>query len=425
MNKRALRMVAISALGTHPDFSNLHLLKTCGRKDVERFLQWLDHSGLTLYFLSRLKDYKGIEHVSVSFREALDRRFRSNCNRVEKMLREFGKVNDALKNRGVSHAFLKGFTLTPEFCPDPCLRHQSDIDILVHSASVQEAMQALIECGYSREDSDVSSEIRFTTPLQHIPSHHDDIYDTSTQREVELHTSIWEKTGHVSLSTPNDCLEKARLRSLRDIDFFSLSAEDMFLMQVLHAFSHLLGSWVRVSWLWEIHYFLKKHAEENELWGAIRTRAGDDPILRKAMGLVLGLTKELFDSSLPELLNDWCVRTLPERVETWMRHFGIRWALSDLEGSKLTLFIHQEFLEDAGEWNAYLLRRVIPVPGRPSIGHIQASDVKIRLMAHASQVMFAGQRLVFHSTALLILAWEGVRWRRALQSGRKRRLVLP
>jgi Uncharacterised nucleotidyltransferase len=425
MNKRALRMVAISALGAHPDFSKLHMLKTCGKKDVEKFLRWLDHSGLTLYFLSRVKDCGEMEHMSPDLREAFDRRFRSNCHRVEKMLCEFRKVNEALKKRGVPHAFLKGFTLTPEFCADPCLRHQSDIDILVHSASTQEAIQVLIDCDYFREHSGTSGEIRFTTPLTHVPSRHDDIYSTSPHREVELHTSIWEKTARVPLNAPNDCLEKARGRRLRDIEFFSLSSEDMFLMQILHAFSHLLGSWVRVSWLWEIHYYLEKHADEIKLWQAIQKRAGDDLTFRKATGFVLGLTKELFGTSIPEPLNVWCVQTLPERAEAWIRHFGVRWALSDLEGSKLTLFIHREFVEDAGEWKAYLLRRVLPFSGRPSIGRIEASDVKIRLWGRASQLKFTGQRLVFHSSALLTLAWEALQWRRALQSSRKRRMALP
>jgi hypothetical protein len=425
VNKRALRMAAITALRTHPDFSKLRMLKACSGRDVEKFLQWLDHSGLALYFHSRLKDHEEMEYAPSDFREALDRRFRSNCNRVEQMLGEFRKVNEALKDRSVRHAFLKGFTLSPEFCPDPCLRHQSDIDILVHSESIPEAMRTLVDCGYSRENLGAGSEMRFTTPLMHVPSRNDDIYRRSPQREVELHTSIWENTGQVSLRTPNDCLEKTRGRNFRDIDFFSLSAEDAFLMQVLHAFGHVLGSWVRVSWLWEIHYFIEKHAGEIKLWEAIQKRAGDDPTLRKAMGLVLGLTKELFDTLIPESLNDWCVQTLPERVETWIRHFGVRWALSDLEGNKLTLFIHREFLEDAGEWNAYLLRRVIPASGRPSIGHIAASDVKIRLRGRASQLKFAGQRLVFHLSAGLTLAWDAVRWRRALQSDRKRRLALP
>jgi hypothetical protein len=425
MSSRALKLLAISALRSDPDFSKLHELRACRRQDFASFLTWLDHSGLALYLFARLRDCGELGHLPPDFREALEQRYHSNCKRMEEMLREFSKVNSALRNRAIPHAFLKGFTLTAEFCADPTLRHQSDIDILVNPDSVEEATQALIACGYSLTGSQACGELRFATPLQYIPSAQDDIYRVSPHREAELHTSIWEETGHVSMVVPNDCLERTRGRKLRDIGFSSLSAEDMFLVQVLHAFSHLLGSWVRVSWLWEIHCFLQTHLDDEELWQRIIMRAADDPTSRKAIGLVLCLTTRLFGGPIPEALNDWCVETLPERVDTWVRHFGTQWALSELGGSKVTLFIHEEFLNDASQWKSYLLRRLFPAPGRPSIGGIEASDVKTLFAGRVAQLLFVGRRLAFHTREIFILAREAFRWRQALQSGRKGRTASP
>ncbi len=423
MRKNALKMLAISALRAHPDFSQLGLLKYCSRRQIEAFLRWLDHSGLALYFFAQLRYAGELRNVPLDIQEALSRRFRSNRIRMEDMLAEFAKVNSELTHRGIPHAFLKGFTLIPAFCPDPVLRHQSDIDILVSLESVPQAIHLLTACGYARKSSNASGEIRFATPLRHVPSLHDDLYGKPLHWEVELHTSIWEETGHASISVPHDCLERASNRALRGIHFTSLSTKDMFLMQVLHAFSHLLGSWVRVSWLWEMHYFLQKHAKEEELWLAIKARAGDAVILRKALGLTLGLTTKLFETPIPEVLKDWCIETLPDRVHTWIRHFGAQWALSELNGSKLTLFIHQEFLSGAKNWQAYFLRRLIPLPGRPSLGPIEASDVKTQLKGSAAQVMFTCRRMAFHAGAILTLAWDAFRWRHALQSSRRQRVV--
>jgi hypothetical protein len=419
MSKRALKSMAISVLSSQPDFSELNQLRSCTRQDTESFLMWLDHSGLALYLYARLRDSEELSGLPPDFREALDRRFHSNSKRVEGMLDEFSRVNSALRNLAIPHAFLKGFTLVPEFCADPALRHQSDIDILIDPESIPKATQALIACGYPLKSSEAGGEIRFATPLRYVPSAHDDIYRMPLHREVELHTSIWQETGHVSLMVPNDCLKRARSRILHDIEFFSLATEDAFLMQVLHAFSHLLGSWVRVSWLWEIHHFLEAQADESELWQRILIRAGDDPALRKALGLVLCLTTELFGSRVPGVLSDWCVETLPDRVDTWVHHFGTEWALSELDGSKVTLFIHGEFLNDPAKWKGYLLRRLIPAPGRPSIGQIEASDVKTLLMGRLAQLTFAGRRLTFHAREMFVLGWEAIRWRQALQSGQK------
>jgi hypothetical protein len=388
-------------------------------------LTWLDHSGLSLYLFARLRDCDELGLLPPDFREALEQRFHSNCRRMEGMLDEFSKVNSELRSRAIPHAFLKGFTLTPEFCTDPTLRHQSDIDILVHPDSVGNATQALIASGYSLEGSEAGGGLRFATPLQYIPSAHDDIYRVSPHREAELHKSIWEETGHVSLTVPNDCLERTRSRKLRDIEFLSLSSEDMFLIQVLHAFSHLLGSWVRVSWLWEIRYFLQTRTRDEELWQRIIARAGDDLTLRKAIGLVLCLTTKIFGDPVPEALNDWCVQTLPDRVETWVRHFGTQWALSELGGSKVTLFIHEEFLNDTSKWKGYLLRRLVPARGRPSIGRFEASDVTTLITGRVAQFMFVVQRMAFHTSEIFVLAREAIRWRQALQTSRKGRTASP
>src|SRR5215472_3546854 len=53
-----------------------------------------------------------------------------------------------------------------------------------------------------------------------------------------------------------DCLHRTRVGHIHGFAFPSLADEDAFLLQVLHAFRHFLSSWLRLSWLWEIHYFL-------------------------------------------------------------------------------------------------------------------------------------------------------------------------
>ena len=145
MSKRDLQMLAVSALRSQPDFSGLHRLGVCSKRDTDALLTWLDHSGLALYFLTQLRKHGELDRLPASLKNALERRSDSNRKRMDGMFAEFSKVNSALKDRAIPHAFLKGFTLVPEFCPDASLRHQSDIDILVYPDSVA-ASRPSVDC---------------------------------------------------------------------------------------------------------------------------------------------------------------------------------------------------------------------------------------------------------------------------------------
>jgi hypothetical protein len=414
MSRIQLKLGVLSALRADPDFSQLQLLNAVSQNEMRRFLRWLDHSGLALYLVWRLRTSNELENAPSRLRVELQRRLESNRRRTEVMLSEFRNVSECFRDRHISHAFLKGLTLAPEFCPAPDLRHQTDLDVLISPERLEEARAAILACGYSLERTKRAGETHFSTPLARIPSADDDIYATDYQREIELHTSVWEGTGHVSFEVAVDCLDRTRLRRIRGIDFTSLSLEDTFLLQTLHVFRHLLGSWVRLSWLWEIHYFIVSRSRDARLWLAIRDRGGDDPVLKNALGLILRLTNQLFASPIPRTLREWCVDTLPDRLKCWVAKFGIRWALSDISSSKLTLFVHKEFIREANLWRAYLWRRMFPFGGRPSLGEIDPANRATQIKFQIRQRLFQAGRLAFHVCSLVSFSFEALRWKHAL-----------
>ena len=421
MSRGKYKRIAIAALRSRPDYSRLRLLNETSPRERLQFLRWLDHSGLALYFFARLRDARELQNLQPDLRDALGQRYQSNAVRMRSMFADFWAVNAAFRAAGIPHAFLKGFALIPDFCSEMALRHQSDLDILVAPESLFSATQALEGCGYQRLADDDSLEFSFATPLQRVPNLHDDIYQTPPCKEVELRTSIWNDVGRVSLQVPQDCLARSRESNLQGTQFTSLCVEDTFLMQVLHAFGHLLGSWLRVSWLWEIHYFVEEHGGDGEFWRAFQARAGADPRLRRAIGLVVGLTAQLFDTRLPESVRIAYVDSLPERIHAWILHCGAEWALSDISGSKLTLFIHREFFDESQDWSAYLLRRIVPMSQSTSARPSGASDVKSRVKARLVAMSFTMQRLIFHASEALRLAWETIRWKQFLHSSRRQR----
>ena len=421
MRKDELKLLAVDALGSAPDPAALRALRSAGPREFRALLQWLDHSGLALYFAARLKQTPQWNEASAELRRALDRRAEANTQRTEALLADFRAVSDSLHRHRVPHAFLKGFTLAPAFCPDPNLRHQSDLDVLIAPEFLDEASRAVVACGYELQPITEPGEFRFATLATHLPTLRDDIYSLPPRREVELHTSIWAAPGDVHLAVPEDLLSRLQPRELHGVSFQSLSLEDAFLVQVLHAFGHLLGSWLRVSWLWEIHYFFEMHAAYAGFWHSFGERAGDDPQIRKAIGLVLDLTRRLFQTRIPAEPQAVYLDPLPERISAWVEHCGTRWALAGIAGSKLSLFVHREFFDRDASWRAYFLRRMLPRHAKTSPGLALASDAETRLRDRITQIEFTARRLFFHAGAALSFMWEALRWRQALYASRRAR----
>jgi hypothetical protein len=425
MRDTDLKRAILSALRPKPDFSYMEFLRNCDRTRIKRLLVWLDQSGLALHFFHRLQHEQALDRVPAHFRESLEQRIQKNRVRMHAMLSEFSRLNESFTNHGVRYCAVKGFTLVPDFCPDSSLRHQTDFDFLIAQESVKDAALALGSCGYELEESGASGEMTFGTPLLHVPSRNDDIYDTPRHRQVDLHTMLWHETHCVSIGAPADCLNRVQRKSLLGVSFPALARDDMFLLQVMHAFQHLLGSWVRLSWLFEIDYFMGAHEQDTALWDSVRSRAGADARLRSAFGLILRLTNQIFPRPLPHTLEAWCLAPLPSSTEAWVRHFGVTWAISDLPGKKLTLFVHRDFVNDANSWQKYLLRRIFPLHLRSSGVRGVNTSVKVRVKAKASRCAHVIGRVIFHVREMASLAVEAIRWKRVLRSMPRQGTLMP
>jgi Uncharacterised nucleotidyltransferase len=420
MSEEPLKFAVLSALRPNSDFSKLQALAVRNERETRAFFRWLDQSGLALYLAWQLRESGAFESAPERLRSHLQEAMESNRARTEAMLIDFGKVSGSLRTRGVCHAFLKGFTLAPEFCPEPFLRHQSDIDVLISLEAAAEARAAIFDCGYSLERKLPGGETHFSTQLTRAPSIHDYIYRVDFQKEVELHISIWEDVEEISLQAPGGCLERTRECYIEGVPFTCLSREDAVVAQFLHAFRHFVSSWIRLSWLWEIHYFLSRHPADSSLWMSVRQRAGHDPVLRNAFGLILRLTNRLFASPIPGVLREWCIDPLPEIISSWVLDLGTGWALSEFPGNKLSLLIHKEFMRDAKRWKPYLWRRLVPLRGKPSLSKSGSPSGKVPFRFNVSHRIFQAKRLAFHAKSLVSFPYQAWLWNRAaIQAGAK------
>jgi hypothetical protein len=429
MRDTHLKSLVISALCSDPALSRLHTIRNASDTQHRRLLRWLDQSGLALYFLNRLQQLNAAEQLPHTLRRELETRLAANRQRSADMFDEFRRVTNSFTKSGVTFCAIKGLSLVPESCPAQHLRHQTDFDFLISPRSLTQATRALVSQGYVQQEIRTSGEVIFSTPQTHVPTGADDIYARPRHREIDVLPSLQLDFHGASISTRMDQLARVRTKRIEDLSFPVLAADDMFVLQVLHAFSHLLGSWVRLSWLLEIAYFLEVHHQDHLLWHSVIEREQDVAQIngtsfnRNAFGLILSLTQEIFPSSrpLPSRLHDWCIQSLPIPIQAWIRHFGRRFAHADLNGSKVSLFVYRDFVATetrAGRQacNRYLLRRIFPVGRRSSIGKVSIATSRAKIRANVYQRLHSVRRALFHLCELVSFPVEAIRWKRALRS---------
>lgn len=397
---------------------NANRLRTFSLREWEQTLLWLDDAGLAFYFLHKLKNTNATDRVPTSVISRLETKFAANQERVESMSHPFRLLNERFKDAGVRFAVLKGVSNVPQFSPDAALRHQSDFDYLVDEPSLPVARQVLFAAGYGQKSSRSTQEFIFAKTGMGKPSRSAEQYSAESPHAVELHLDIWDSDRHRLPSIPRlFFVERARVRDWNGFAFPALADEDAFLLQALHACQHLFTLWIRMSWLFEIGYFLNRRASDTSLWNRIEQRVGDNLLLREFVVIVAELTAKLFSSALPPPVRDWGPRIRPG-VRVWIENYARRWAFCEVPvyelrlfpRAKLVLFLHQQYR------NARPQKDVVRYRMLPSS---RLSDIARSVREKPSLVLDSGwwkrhrliRRTVYHSLAGMRYLCEIPRWR--------------
>lgn len=412
-------LALVAALRQEPDFSALKSLPSLDSSTGRTLLQWLDRSGLALPLLRQLRRQNATSQLSDSFHRALCQRSAANAARTRDILEEAQRLNSAFCCFGVTAVVLKGITLAPDFCDDLALRHQVDFDFLVDPEQVHRAADALGSCGYFTAAVNESGETCFLTPLNHIPSRNDDLYALQRQRQVDLHTSLWEPCPWLPAQAPKDCLKLARLQNIAGANYWSLSLEDKFLLQVLHTFRHSFRSWIRLSWLFEIGKCLDNHQHDDQLWNRVVTRAGDTRLTKSIFAFVLGLVHRLFAVPVPVILRNWTADAMTLPLCAWLDYFAPRWATSDWPGSLNNLLLAAEFIPDSNLRIRYWRSRLLPGKTQTSLGTVKTTDTKNFLRLQAARAAYVAHRAAVHLKDIAAFPVQLFRWKRALESCRR------
>ena len=408
----------IRALRCNSDIAGAVSLPPVGSRQGAQLLQWLDQSGLALQFLNFFDTRTADMGLNDAWRNVLEERRTRNTIRLQDMLEEFRRLNEAFRAAGVTATTLKGFSLVPDFCADPSLRHQTDFDFLVKPGEVDAAAEVLRSHGYSTSNLSYSGESFFSTPLHRVPSRTDDLYAIQHHRQVDLHVSLTESSPWLHLDFPRAGEVAAVPMNLSVINFFALPLETRFLAQILHAFRHSFRSWLRLSWLLEIGRCMDLHRENDALWARLLEETGNTLLMKRIFAFTLALTRRLFDPEIPNLLATWAAEGMTPTMRVWLEHFSEGWALAEWPGSLSNLFLASEFIADSRLRNEYLMSRLIPKRERLTIESRNATDSKRPFLWRIQRWKYVAHRAGVHMGDLARLPLEQLRWQRALGSAR-------
>lgn len=372
-------------------------------KDWRKLLNWLDISGLALYFLDRITKLQLCNLLPPVILARLQQNLQDNTERTHGMIAESIAIQQEFQEVCLSYATLKGFSLFPSSTPKPELRHQFDLDFLIAERSAPEARRILERRGYRLYAiSGRSWEFKINeTPGISLK----DLYKDLPGRSVELHLET-NAPGRPLL------LERVERREYCGIRMPVLSPVDLFLGQGLHVYKHICSEFSRTSHLLEFRRHVLACRDDDFFWDELRSIGGETPRASLGLGVVTLLITRVMGDFAPEGFTRWTVDCLPPAAAIWVEKYGRRAVFENFPGSKLYLLLRRE-LESAGVPATRSLRQLL-FPSRLPPALIRAPEnesLTVRIRRYRMQLRFIFSRLRFHVVEGIRYIFESYRWR--------------
>ncbi len=392
----------------HDQAGDASVLQSFPSREWKRALPWLDASGLALYFLNRIEKLDGGGMLPAVVLTRLRQNRKDNRARTSAFLDEMRVIHQSFEANGVEFALLKGYSLVPEYCPAPELRHQCDLDYLIAEDNLHRASSILHAMGYSRVRKAPGTHT-FSRSTGDLPSR-DNIYKAGLNYSVEVHAALWENEDVPGLERLPGVLGRRQTHQLSGLVFPTLAAEDRFIHQCTHVLSHVLQFWIRLAWLYEIATFLNQARTDVGFWRRVGSRIGGRVYIAKAVQLVTLLATTVFAGEAPPIQgSDY------PALRLWVNDYGRQWAMHDLPGSKLSLFLFPEFVDEE-QWRRLRRQRLFPLRRSHSATQLSASEPRLSLGAQFAEFRYAGQRLAFHMRETWRYLREQPRWQQSLRA---------
>jgi len=381
--------------------------------DWSRALEWLDVSGLALYFLRKVINADGLQALPLYVQTQLARSYQQNCLRVESITKESSALHNLFDDAGIQFALLKGLAMVPDYCPDATLRTQYDHDYLIRPNALARAEAALQAVGYRPKVSREGYHVAYIRPMREgsSPTGPVGLYSARLQRSVELHIRLWENAEErIDIPLGDDFMNRLCDRVVLGLKYPALSDEDGLIFQVLHAFRHILRNWCRLSVFLEISHFLNQRSADSVFWRQYQDRIANLRWVPEVSTLVFNLTRALFGSSAPAEFNPRVDPKFAAIAGRWVELYGMPGALANFRGNKNSLFLHREFVIDRSAWAEIRRRRLFPFRRPHQLPDVLFNHGPSGSRRRLAQYLHGLRRLRFHALSAVRYACEYPRW---------------
>jgi Uncharacterised nucleotidyltransferase len=371
---------------------------------------WLDASGLALYFLARVQALGVEAAIPVRVLQRLEGNTVDNVKKTTSMFQEFMTLNQDFQHADLLYANLKGFTLAPDSCADIALRCQLDLDFLMSSKDAQRCENILAARGYSLVGTGARSK-EFKADSEQLPSVQD-LYRAKPQRSVEVHFVDGDRGDNNPRKSE---LSRLRSKKWKNSEFPVLSELDKFLGHAQHLFKHLKSEWTRASWILEYSNFIRFHQENHALWLEVQEHLTQNPKIKVAVGAVTLFTEQSFGfSSIPTTLKA-SIQELSVPVRLWIERYGNDVLMAQFPGTKLYFLLLRALSLDEAGLVSKNSNKIFPVhhPPRITVASGKANLI-VQLNQHWQQIRFFCFRLKFHLCQGLVFIIEESRWKKSI-----------
>lgn len=371
-------------LSTFTVASNVEVAERLGgfrARDWRELGTWLHASGLALYFLEAIRGRDLFGVVPGSVVERLQQNRLDNRDRTDSLMDEFVRLNTAFRNEGLDFLNVKGFSLGAEYCANPALRSQFDLDFWCSEDAAVQCKTLMRRLGYAMVAASAGT-LEFRSGGTAYPkiSH---FYQARPQKSVEIHL----RPGAEMLSVPR---ENGLLRSFV---FPTLSREQTFILHASHLAKHLRSEWTRVSWMLELYSAIAAHGSDSSFWQNVREQAISEE-KATSIGLAALAAAKVFAFPLPLELADWTVDRLSEGVARWVNEYAERSATAQFPGTKFYLLLERELATDKKRFRRQRRSVLLPIRLPGSIAAPAGPRGLIRALP--SHAHYFGVRLAFH-----------------------------